>query len=328
VLALDDAGQPVALLPLIRGAYAGISTAGFIGAKDSNANLGLFADPSVWHAPWLRRLLEQTATAAGLDLFAFRHQPNRWRGQANPLLALPHQRSPSGSRSGRLTGDPDRTLAIRLSKHARKLLRQKEARLEQSGPVQHRRALTNGEVDSVVDAYLAQKTARAGNTGVPAPSAEQIAFLRKGARPDDMGLAIEWHALWSGSDIVATFAGVGHQGHFCGMVLAFEARPDLARCSPGEILIKHVMIDLSRRGFSSFDLGAGEARYKATFCDTADELYDSFLGMSVKGKAAAMMLTGFGHAKRRAKSSDLISRSVRQLRTMRQAAAGTVSSPQ
>ena len=37
-------------------------------------------------------------------------------------------------------------------------------------------------------------------------------------------------------------------------------------------------------GFTSFDLGVGEARYKDTYCPTEDPLFDSFFATTSQGR--------------------------------------------
>ncbi len=74
------------------------------------------------------------------------------------------------------------------------------------------------------------------------------------------------------------------------------------------------MADLAQRGFSSFDLGIGEARYKETFCDTVEPLFDCFVGHTPVGQIAAFMLGGLGRAKRSIKQSPGIYTAVRRLR--------------
>lgn len=319
VVAFDAAGRPVALLPLVRRKMAGLRIAGFAGSKDSNANLGLFADPLRWNEKALRQLLRQAGENAGLDLFVFRSQPAVWMGRANPMLMLPHLDSPSRSWSGELLPDPERTLSLRLSKHARKLLRQKESRLLKSGDVERRRATSVEDIEAVLTAYTEQKKARAIATGIAPPSVEELAFLRRAALETRSEPSVEWHALWCGSTIVAAFAGAIHRQHFSGMVLSFDSTPDIARCSPAEILIKHVMVDLCQRGFMHFDLGMGDARYKATFCATAETRHDSFVGVTVRGTGLGLLFAGLGHAKRRAKASQTIRRTVQRWRAWRQA---------
>lgn len=311
IVAYNDADVPTALLPFVRRVRAGFRTAAFLGGKDSNANLGLFANPEQWDAIAVRRLLEEGAKRAGLDLFILRSQPESWEGYRNPLLILSHQASPSASRMATL----DQDLSEQLSKHARKALRQKAARLRQLGTVEHRVARTRDESNAIVAAYVLQKSARADATGIATPSVALADFLREGSLPDaDHPSAIELHALVCQGEIVATFAGAGHRGRFSGMVIGFDQRPAFARCSPGDLLIAAAMTDLRGRGFSSFDLGVGEARYKETFCDTIEPMFDSVIGTTFRGECASTVIARFLRLKGRVKRSPWALSLIRRLR--------------
>ena len=48
---------------------------------------------------------------------------------------------------------------------------------------------------------------------------------------------------------------------------------DNARQNPGLILLQHLISDCARRGFSTFDIGPGEARYKTFFCKDLERIY-------------------------------------------------------
>lgn len=315
VVAYDAADLPVALLPLVVDRQATIRVARFIGGKDSNANLGLFAHPTAWDRAAVSTLLVAAATRAGIDAVALQSQPEMWEGMPNPLLALGCQPGANMGRMGRLSPDPGETVRTRLSKHARKLLRQKETRLGALGPVTHRVAGTDEEAAAVIDAYVRQRSARARSTGVGAPSPEQVQFLRQAAQGAANGLpALELHALWCGDEIVATFGGTGHHGRFSGMILAIEDRPEIARCSPGELLLKAVLEELSLRNFVAFDLGLGDARYKDTFCDTPEPMYDTFVGVTMRGHVAAAGLAAAARLKRALKRSDRVRRALQRIR--------------
>ncbi|MGL4975348.1 MAG: GNAT family N-acetyltransferase, partial [Bosea sp. (in: a-proteobacteria)] len=78
-----------------------------------------------------------------------------------------------------------------------------------------------------------------------------------------------------------------HRTRFSGMATSFEMGGEIAKTSPGEILL----VDLIKRkclsGIEVFDLGVGDARYKTTICDEKDDLVDSFFTVTVKGRAYA-----------------------------------------
>lgn len=312
IVAYDDAGAPTALLPLVRRVRAGLRTATFLGGKDSNANLGLFAHPELWDETAIRRLLGEASRRVGIDLFVLQNQPEAWEGHSNPLLMPGLQPSPSAGRMAAL----DRELSARLSKHARKTLRQKNTRLRELGAVEHRVARTPAEAEAFVAAYMLQKSTRSETTGIATPSDALAAFLRNGALPAiDKAQAIELHALACGDEIVATFAGAGHRGRFSGMVIGFDQRPTFARCSPGDLLIAAVMTDLRARGFASFDLGIGEARYKETFCDTVEPMFDSLIATTFRGSCASLIVARLLWVKGTLKRSPRASSLIRWLRT-------------
>ena len=317
VVGFDRDGRAAVLLPLGLRKWGSWTVAEFLGGKDSNGNLGLFADPDAWSAAAVQALLDTAGKRAGIDLFALRNQPEGWAGQANPLLAVSRQSSPSHGRSGTLYPEPERTLKARLSKHARKQVRQKEGRLRAERPVEHRVVRLPEEIDSVVVAYLRQRTERAQATGAPRPGADLAAFLRLGAEPSADGEpALELHALFWGPEIIAVLGGAIQRDRFSGMVLSFESRPDVARNSPGDLVIAAALTDLGRRGFTTFDLGIGEAPYKTTFCDTVEPMADSFVGVSIIGRCLAFANSVWAKLKGRIKRSPRVWPAVLRLRTV------------
>ena len=306
VVARGAAGDAVALLPLVRIVRYGLRVAMFVGGRDSNSNLGIFRDAGLWDETAVRRLLVEAASRERIDAYAFINQPETWAGLANPLGALPGQPSPSANHSTALPVRAGEAITARLSKHARKLLRQKETRLRERGAMAHQIARTGEETDDLIDVYAAWKRTRAAQTGTPPPSEGQIEFLKRAARPDGRHAPMELHTLVSGPAVVAILGGTAHQQRFSGMVLGFDPSPEVARCSPGELLVKAVVENLMGRGFAVFDLGIGEARYKDTFCDVAEPLVDCFLGVTPKGRVAMLALSRWGRIKRRIKRSDTI----------------------
>jgi CelD/BcsL family acetyltransferase involved in cellulose biosynthesis len=49
-----------------------------------------------------------------------------------------------------------------------------------------------------------------------------------------------------------------------------------------------MIADLGERGYTSFDLGVGDATYKRGFCREVEPLFDSFLPLTPKGHLAAL----------------------------------------
>jgi CelD/BcsL family acetyltransferase involved in cellulose biosynthesis len=102
------------------------------------------------------------------------------------------------------------------------------------------------------------------------------------------GAAVELRALCCGTRIVAVFGGLAHADRYCGMITSFDQTADIARSSPGELLILDVIRGLHERGFATFDLGVGEARYKDTCCERTEPLFDLALPFTFKGRIGAV----------------------------------------
>lgn len=284
----------VAFLPLGVAGRGGLNVAGFLGAKDSNTNIGLFRPGEVFDRADLLSLLAAAAAMPAMkpDLFVLSNQPEQWENTGNPVIAaFKHQPSPSYCHRGDLAPQFEAFLKRHLSTDGRKKLRRKEKRLAEIGPIGHIKAKTEQEVARILDVFFAQKCerlAQIGASGALADPSTRI-FLEAAAceRIAGDGTAIELHALTVGERIVATYGGGTHRGRFHGMINSFDAAPEIARCSPGELLLARLVEEKCAAGLTSLDLGIGEARYKDTWCDIAEPLFDAILPVSTKGRAVA-----------------------------------------
>jgi len=196
VVARDESGQPVALLPFARATRGPLRFAVFLGGKDSNFNLGLFRSGGAWSRDDIAALLAAAATHATprLDAFLFCNQPLSWRGIANPLADGKPQPSPSFAYASALPGDFSAWLDARASKEAKKKMRKKRARLEATAPLIHGRAAGPQQIDRALAAFHAERRARSEALGAPDPysSAAAQEFLSRLAREGalDAGLKI------------------------------------------------------------------------------------------------------------------------------------------
>jgi len=317
VVARDESGRPVALLPLSRRARGPLRLAVFAGGKDANFNLGLFRSPGDWSGDDVAALFAEAGARARprVDAFLLANQPPSWRGVANPLAQTKRQPSPSFAYSSALPDDFAIWLGARVSKEAKKKMRKKRARLEATAPVVHRRAATASEIDGALAAFHAQRRARAEATGAPDPYASPPAqrFLARLAHDG----ALELHALSHGDRIIAVFGALPGAERLSGLFIGFDGDPEIARSSPGEILLHAVVADAIARGFAEFDLGIGEARYKDEACEIVEPLFDSAFAVTLKGRLAAAAFLAAQRAKRAAKHSPRVKAMHARLRRLR-----------
>jgi CelD/BcsL family acetyltransferase involved in cellulose biosynthesis len=233
----------------------------------------------------------QRLTQAGIDALALNNQPNQLQGLRNPLLLLPHQDAPDKSYSVTLDGTGEAVIARRFHGETRRKLRRKERHLARLPGYRYVRATTADQVDRCVTDFLKQKAARLAARGIGNAFDEtgMDDFLRAACRH---GLAegdplIEIHALESDDEILALFAGI-HDRHCFATMFNSYTLGEHARMSPGLTLLLKLVEDCAQRGFESLSLGIGSAEYKSALCDTAEQPFDSVIGLSPRGHAFAL----------------------------------------
>ena len=323
MLARDRADQPIALFPLGLERCGPITTARLLGGKDANLQLALLHSATGWTGESLRPLLRETARLSGVDVFVFTNQPHAYAGETNPLACLPRGESPSAAYGTALPASSEALLAAKLSKDTRKKLRKKEAKLDALGPVRHVVARTPAERATILEAFLTQKNARFQDLGIASDfgTAAMRAFIERASATEPPG--IELHALLAGERIVATYGGAAQGERWSGMFNSFDADEEIARSSPGDLLLMRIVESCCARGFSAFDLGVGEARYKTALCDEPIPLFDAAIGFGPLGCAAAAFVLARQALKQRVKRNPrllaIIRWVARQLRRTRSA---------
>ena len=305
----DAAGAPCALLPLAITRRSGFRFAEIIGGKHANYHMGLYAPAfaAKFDAPLAARMLREIGTAiGGLDALIFVNQPATWQGLANPPALLAAGASPSRAyKLALVPGDGDATLRRSMSSHARKKLKNKRSRFGDLGPSRLSRAETPAEIERVMAAFLSQKAARFRAMGLQDPFAEPSvrAFLKRAAGPGGATAPLELYSLDLAGNTVATYIGAVHGDRFSGMATSFDMDSEAVKTSPGELLLAELIRRKCREGIAVLDLGVGEARYKTSFCDDHDDLVDSFLPLTLKGRLFAKTAQTRRALKRRIKRS-------------------------
>jgi CelD/BcsL family acetyltransferase involved in cellulose biosynthesis len=316
VVARDAAGRAVALLPLHLKRLGPLTVARFAGDSWANYHMGLFRPGLRWSRDDLEALLSAAGAAAGIGLYAFSNQPARWEGVANPLGPLFGGASPSSAFASSLAGGPAEWLDAHFSRATQKKLRKKARKLEALGPVRHTRAGSAAEAARFLDACFAHRAAQARERDEPDPFAGgEVSALLHGLVACG---ALEMHALIAGERIAATFGALAQGGRLSGLVVSYDPAAEIAAASPGEWLLIEVVRDCLARGFTTFDLGAGESRYKREICEVEEVLSDTAYGVGPLGRLVApLWLAGraaMGAVKRRPALMSRIRRLRRVLR--------------
>jgi CelD/BcsL family acetyltransferase involved in cellulose biosynthesis len=320
VVGCDGRGTPLFLLPLGRTRLGPLDVAGFLGGKHANFNFALWRRDVAARlgGAEMRAILTMIGhVAPGIDFLALTNQPHQWDGLANPFALLPHQASPSFGYRGQLTGDFAALASTRVSAPQRKKLRKKERVLSAAAPVRYWRAETEDEAARVLDAFFVQKAERMAELGLAdvfaAPGMREFITAAATADLANGAPAIELYAASVGDTILATYAGLVSSGRFCAIFNSI-IRNELARESPGQLLLFNLVRLSCERGLTSFDLGVGEAAFKQLFCDEPEPLFDSFLPLTPAGQVAAAACRLQFVLKRRIKRSPAVWAKIQALR--------------
>lgn len=310
IAAYDEAYAPLFVLPLECCHQLGLKVASFFGGRHANLN------SAIWRRDVAARIttedllgvLSFAAQRNGIDVYRFVVQPARIAGFENPLALLPHQPGPDDVQVARFEGLAGQdALAACLSGSMRKRLRAKERKLQEFPEFRAFEATSTIEVERVLTAFLKQKAEHLASQGISNEFEDDgiIDFLRAASNE---GLqnghpVIELRALEAEGEIIAVFGGVTNGQRMSCMFISYTTGP-ARQWSPGLVLLAKMIVHYADRGIGSLDLGAGRAHYKTFFCKDTEQVFDTIIGMTPRGRLAAMGLRQFrqikGHLKSRA----------------------------
>ncbi|MCP3383656.1 GNAT family N-acetyltransferase [Bradyrhizobium sp. CCGUVB4N] len=314
VIARDAEQAPLVLLPLALRQAHGVRTACFMGGKHTTFNMGL------WNAEFAAQAVTADLDALftplhdQVDVLALTQQPKRWHDQQNPFALLPQQSAINGCPL--LAMEPGGAPASRISNSFRRRLKSKEKKLQTLAGYRYHLATTDADVTRLLDWFFRVKPVRMAEQKLPnvfaEPGVEQ--FIRSAClAPRGEGRVIDIHALECDDEVIAIFAGVADGQRFSTMFNTYTMS-EHARYSPGLILMRYIIDRYAERGYRSLDLGIGTDEYKRMFCKDDEDIFDSFVPLTSRGKLAAMAMSSLNHGKRLVKQNQMLFDLARRLR--------------
>jgi CelD/BcsL family acetyltransferase involved in cellulose biosynthesis len=309
------------LLPLVLSRAHGIRSAQFMGGKHTTFNMALwdrnFAAGVT--ASDLAALLAGIRERAAADVLSLVRQPQQWHDLPNPMALLPGQ--PSANDCPLLTMDPGADPTARISNSFRRRLKNKERKLQASSGYHYKVVTSDSEVKRVLDWFFAVKPLRMAEQKLPNVFAEPgVEDFIRGACMTKLaggGRVIDIHVLDCDDEVIAIFAGVAG-GHRFSMMFNTYTMSDSSRFSPGLILMRNIIDHYAERGYRALDLGIGSDEYKKLFCKDDEPIFDCFIPLSLRGKAAASAMSGLNRAKYLVKHNQPLLDMARTLRNLLQ----------
>ncbi len=319
VLEVRSGGPPALLLPLETVEVGLARIARFPGGRQANFG-GPLVDPNVAAAVTpsdLADALRAAGRSLRIDGYALGPMlPDAW----NPLAALGRDAS-SVSACLVLDGPAGAVLERTLSVGTRKHFAKKRRKLAELGPVSFRPAGDAAEAATLLDVFLQQKADRFSALGIADPFADPAlrAFLReatgtqRNASPAASTPALEIFALWCGERPVGIFGAAATHERMSGSFICFDPTPDIARCSPGELMLVEAIRLAVARGHRVFDLGVGRGALKARFCKDPQPLVEVLLPATALGSAALAMIGAAGRLKELLQRDERLARPARRV---------------
>jgi CelD/BcsL family acetyltransferase involved in cellulose biosynthesis len=318
VIAYDLERRPLLLLPLALKARHGVRTACFMGGKHATFNMALWDREFAAAATVadLDALMSGIREQSGADVLALTQQPLRWRDLPNPMALLPNQ--PSVNDCPLLTMVPDQPPATRISSSFRRRLKGKERKLQLLPGYRFGVAATEVEIRRLLDWFFLMKPLRMAEQKLPNVFAEPGVedFIRAACVTQlaGGGRVIDIHALECDDEVIAIFAGVA-DGHRFSMMFNTYTMSENSRYSPGLILMRSIVDHYAGLGYHALDLGIGSDDYKRLFCKSDEPLFDCFIALSLRGKAAAAAMSGLNRTKRLVKHNQALFHMAQKLRS-------------
>jgi CelD/BcsL family acetyltransferase involved in cellulose biosynthesis len=248
-------------------------------------------------------------------MLALTQQPRSWRDVPNPLALLPHQASVNGCPV--LFMPLGAAPAALISNSLRRRLKTKESKFKTLPGYRYHLAGTDAEIGRMLDWFFRTKPLRMAEQKLPNVFAEPGVedFVRGAcmAKLPDGGRAIDVHALECDEEVIALFAGVA-DGHRFSMMFNTYTISDHGRFSPGLILMRSIIDYYAGRGYGALDLGIGSDDYKRMFCKGDEQIFDSFVPLSPRGRLAAAAISALNRGKRLVKHNQTLFRLAQRLR--------------
>lgn len=292
VMIIRDAasGDDVALLPLAAGWRGGLRVITMADFGLSDHAMPLVADPQRFTAREMAAVWPAiVAELPGADVVHFDKIVPRHQGVDNPLLGLGRMHEMTLGTWWRDLPADWRDFEGSLTKRSRRALRQRTAKLGRLGRTRLLMPRGGDEAAALLDVLREQRGRRFAALGREDSMADEAVygFYRRMVKDGAGGMPLV-SALELNGEVVAVVFGMllGRRFYMLAMSMK-EGDRELAKCSPGLVLVHETMGALHKKGLKTYDFTIGDEPYKRTFGAERAPLYEFIQPLSIKGRLFA-----------------------------------------
>jgi len=204
------------------------------------------------------------------DLLALKCLPESFGGERNLLTEGAHEPCGSVLFAGELQADFEALTKERRALSSQRKHRKQMRKLAALGDYSLEAIDDPARLDEALDVFFAQKSERLAHSQIHNVFDERAneLFTRRLAHASLKAEhpLLRLYALRVNDEIIAVAGGGMLGDRFSMAINSMSERPEHIACSPGRISITMVVEQLCAQGFSAFDMGVGENRYKHMWC--------------------------------------------------------------
>ncbi|WP_094556005.1 GNAT family N-acetyltransferase [Synechococcus sp. 1G10] len=261
LLLAERQGEPLALAALF--VDGGMAFPVGSGSADSLDLIGDLSEPAVLQA-LLRALLEREPELLGLRFYLLPDTSANWQRLQQGAASLGMLCCDEGDLAAPVL-DFDADPAGPGAAAERRSLRRHERGFARDGDLRVDHLRDPVAIEAQLESFFEQHIARWNGTASPSLFLDplQRRFYRELVRADACGGSLRFTQVLAGGRLIAAHFGFCHGGVFLWYKPSFD--PALARRSPGEVLLRQLLLAARAEGAGRFDFGIGDEAFKLRF---------------------------------------------------------------
>ena len=310
------------ILPLVleRGVFNRLRWAG-----DSHANMGsgLFCESilQTLNAERMKDIVNSIATIAPSNtILQLPNQMHKLGSFDNPFLLLPNSQSVNVIHWMDLTNGFEQMLRDGNAKRKRRKFRKQNEQAEELGGYSFTEVKSHSAIQETLEEFFLMRGQRFAELGIKNIFSDETvrSFIEKLAysKPSDNCPLLRVFKLEIGGITRAIYAGGQIDDHFQTAVNAISIDEHM-HISPGEMLLWLMTEHLAQEGIHKIDFGAGDERYKRSWCQHEMTLFDTLLPLSTSTTPVIAFIKGTNAAKSKIRNTPAIWNLFKKIRRMK-----------
>ena len=226
-----------------------------------------------------------------IDYACLAKQPETLCGRPNPFATFRSVPFTCGTHSAQLNGNWEEFSLAHRSARSLRRIREKEKNLARRGDLTFKAVTSVTESTRLMDMLVTWKIAQLTARGDRAPFANAAArrLMRHLAQATPNNPRLRLYALESAGEIIALGFCLIEHGRLIYYLCAYDGRPEMARYSPGMLLLVRILKAAIDEGLEVFDFSNGDEDYKSHWIDQSEEIFVSWQPFTLKGRIAVAL---------------------------------------